>query len=286
MAIGAFVHTACGDDGTSPSDTAASSMGTQSGTGGSTTSSPGPVGGPSSSTALTSGTSAGTAGDTVSYARDVAPIFKDRCTDCHHQAVTAIPNIADPFDPSNGIITFPNTWNASHPDTPALNVVPGDPSNSFLVQKISDPNIEAGAPMPWSPERVTVQEAADLRQWVTLGALNDAFYQSNVRRIFGNPGALGPPGGKCNYCHHAAGIAPNLADPFDPVNGVVNVAATIAGWTRVIPGDPDNSLLITKVEAAEATEEAGDPMPKVYPRLTVDEIQTVTQWILEGAQNN
>ena len=222
----------------------------------------------------------------VSYAADVAPIFKDRCTDCHHQGVTNIPNIADPFDPSNGLITFPNTWNESHQDTPELNVVPGDPSNSFLVQKISDPDIEAGEPMPWSPDRVTTQEAADLRQWVTLGALNDAFYQSNVRRIFGTPGALGAPGGKCSYCHHPDGIAPNLSDPFDPVNGVVNVAADAEGWTRVIPGDPDSSLLIVKVEATEPIADAGDPMPKAYPRLTADEIQTVTQWILEGAQNN
>src|SRR5688500_16916408 len=181
LALGGFVHTACGDDGTTPSDSTGTSMGTQSNTGGP------PTGGQSGNTAATSGANGGTGGPTVSYAADVAPIFKDRCTDCHHQGVTVIPNIADPFDPSNGIITFPNTWKDSHPDTPALNVVPGDPANSFLVQKISDPDVEAGEAMPWSPARVTAQEAADLRQWVTLGALNDTFYQSNIRRIFGNP---------------------------------------------------------------------------------------------------
>ncbi|HEU5073963.1 MAG TPA: hypothetical protein VFU02_07315, partial [Polyangiaceae bacterium] len=112
--------------------------------------------------------------------------------------------------------------------------------------------------------------------------LNDEFYQSNIRRIFGNPGALGAPGGKCTYCHYETGVAPDLSDPFDPVHGVVDVPATTDGWTRVVPGDPDSSLLVVRVEAT-APSEAGDPMPKVYPRLTPDEVQTVTQWILQGA---
>ncbi len=221
----------------------------------------------------------------MSYAADVAPIFEERCTNCHHSEVTAIPNIADPFDPSNGLIMFPNTWHEGHPETPEMNVVPGDPANSFLVTKISEPTPAAGAAMPWSPDRVTAEEAADLREWVMLGAMNDTFFQSNIRRIFGTPGALGAPGGKCTYCHYPAGVAPDLSDPFDPANGVVNVAATTEGWIRVVPGDPDRSLLIVRVEATETTD-AGDPMPKVYPRLTADEVEAVTQWILEGARDN
>lgn len=239
--------------------------------------------GPTGTQAASSGGLTG--GATVSYAADVAPIFDERCTDCHHRGVTAIPNIADPFDPTNGLIAFPNTWHEGHPETPEMNVVPGDPDKSFLVQKIAEPTPAAGAAMPWSPDRVTTTELADLREWVTQGALDDAFYQSNIRRIFGNPGALGPPGGKCVYCHYPAGVAPDLSNPFDPVNGAVNVAATTEGWTRVVPGDPDNSLLMVLVSATETTE-AGDPMPRVFPRLTADEVQTVTQWILEGARNN
>lgn len=274
--LAAWLTLGCGSDGgDSDSDT---NTGDSGATG--TTSSAGPTG-------TETGSSSGgpTGGATVSYATHVAPIFEERCTDCHHREVTAIPNIADPFDPSNGLIAFPNTWHEGHPETPAMNVVAGDPANSFLVQKISEPTPAAGEAMPWSPDRVTAQELADLREWVTLGAMNDAFYQGTIRRIFGTPGALGAPGGKCTYCHYPAGVTPDLSDPFDPVNGVVDVAATTEGWTRVVPGDPDSSLLIVRVEATETTD-AGDPMPKVYPRLTAAEVQTVTQWILEGAQDN
>jgi len=286
--IAAGMQLACGGGG-GESDTDTTS-GTSTATGGSTTSTttaPGTAATSGASTTQPSSTTSGTTGGaTLSYATDVAPLFEERCTHCHHSGVTAIPNIVDPFDPTNGLIAFPNSWNASHPETPEMNVVPGDPANSFLVQKITETTLAAGDAMPWSPDRLTTEELADLRQWVTSGALNDTFYASNIKRIFGNAGALGAPGGKCSYCHYEGGEEPNLSDPFDPVNGVVNIAATTEGWTRVIPGDPDNSLLIARVEATETTTEVGDPMPKVYPRLTPAEIETVTQWILEGAQDN
>lgn len=288
--IAAIVPLGCGGNDGDSDPASDTTDGTQTATVGSPTGTTGTAsttGTSGSSATQTSSTSGGsTGGATVSYAADVAPIFEERCTDCHHPGVTAIPNIADPFDPTNGLIAFPNSWKASHPDTPEMNVVPGDPANSFLIQKITETTLAAGAPMPWSPERVTSEELADLRQWVTSGALNDAFYESNIRRIFGNAGALGARGGKCTYCHYEAGVVPNLSDPFDPVDGVVNIAASTEGWTRVVPGDPDSSLLIARVEATETTTDVGDPMPKVYPRLTADEVETVTRWILEGAQDN
>ena len=289
--LAALLQMACGSDG--------NGSGTASdGAGGSGTNSEGLTGntgntgntgstGDTGDTGNTGNTGNGgpTGGGPVSYAADVAPIFEERCTNCHHEEVTTIPNIADPFDPTNGLIVFPNTWHEGHPETPEMNVVPGDPANSFLVHKISEASPVAGAAMPWSPDRVTAAEAANLRQWVTDGALDDTFYQSTIRRIFGTPGALGAPGGKCSYCHYSGGVLPDLQNPFDPVNGVVGVPATLEGWTRVVPGDPDDSLLILKVEASEPSE-AGDPMPMVYPRLTPAEIETVTQWILEGAEDN
>ena len=50
----------------------------------------------------------------------------------------------------------------------------------------------------------------------------------------------------------------------------------------VIPGDPDNSRLITSVEKTKT------PFmpPKIFPALTEDRIQAIRQWISEGAKNN
>lgn len=50
----------------------------------------------------------------------------------------------------------------------------------------------------------------------------------------------------------------------------------------VIPGDPDNSRVITSVEK---TKPPYMP-PKVFPALTEDRIQALRQWISEGAKNN
>ncbi|MDJ0763041.1 MAG: hypothetical protein QNJ97_08650 [Myxococcota bacterium] len=50
----------------------------------------------------------------------------------------------------------------------------------------------------------------------------------------------------------------------------------------VVPGDPDNSRLITSVEK---TKEPFMP-PRIFPALTPDRIQAIRRWIAEGAKNN
>ncbi len=249
------------------------------------------VGGASSSSlgglsASSMGNPATTAGGGLSYARDVAPIFEARCTNCHHTGVSAIPDIENPFDPQYGLVGFANTWVESFPDTPALNVAPGNPDQSFLIDKVTDPAIRAGDFMPWAPARLSGEELAALRQWISDGAQNDAFFAASVQPIFGTPGALGAPGGKCNYCHYAGGNPPNLEDPFDPDTGVVNVPAIIGTRIRVVPGDPDSSFLMIKVEASEPSREIGDPMPLAYPSLSQAQVDIVRQWIAEGALDN
>ena len=54
------------------------------------------------------------------------------------------------------------------------------------------------------------------------------------------------------------------------------------GGDFVIPGDPDNSRLVTSVEKTKT------PFmpPKIFPALTEDRIQAIRQWISEGAENN
>lgn len=306
VAASAFVIS-CGDPGTPNTNSSGTPTdGTADGSAASTTGT-GPVNGNDNSTgagigtdgdgsmgttsgaALTSSTGGATAttgGDQLSFAASVAPLLKGRCTDCHHRGVTAIPNIADPFEPVNGLLAFANTWVESYPDTPAMNVSPGDPDNSFIMNKISDPAVQAGEFMPWSPERLTSDEIQAVRQWVSDGAANNAFYEANIRPIFGTAGALGAPGGKCNYCHYPGGLVPNLSDPFDPINGAVGVRASQPGWTRVIPGDPDNSLLVVKIEATVHGDSYGAPMPMVYEPMTTEEVEIVRRWIAEGAQNN
>ncbi len=54
---------------------------------------------------------------------------------------------------------------------------------------------------------------------------------------------------------------------------------------RVAQGDPDNSWLISKLEATNPSF-TGDPMPQNKAPLDQETIDVIRQWIAEGAQNN
>jgi len=57
------------------------------------------------------------------------------------------------------------------------------------------------------------------------------------------------------------------------------------GATLVIPGDPDNSYLIKKLE--RAPDIVGERMPRSNgPFLTEGQMVVIRRWIYEGAQNN
>ena len=92
-------------------------------------------------------------------------------------------------------------------------------------------------------------------------------------------------------CHSGARPTGNLS----LVDGasytqLVNVTPSVqlaaqAGQLRVDPGHPENSFLLVKLSGQPPSGE-GSPMPLTGAALTVDEIDMIRNWILEGAQNN
>ena len=57
------------------------------------------------------------------------------------------------------------------------------------------------------------------------------------------------------------------------------------GATLVIPGDPDNSYLVKKLEGA--ADKVGERMPRNNgPFLTEGQMRVIRRWIAEGAANN
>ncbi len=56
-----------------------------------------------------------------------------------------------------------------------------------------------------------------------------------------------------------------------------------SGLERVVPGDPDNSLLVKKIEQ---TPPCGDPMPPTGVKLADAQIQLIRTWIQNGAKDN
>ena len=93
----------------------------------------------------------------------------------------------------------------------------------------------------------------------------------------------------CTGCHNAqnARFAANLNLAAGTSYGqLVSVASSNKpGAIRVIPGDPDNSYLIHKIEGRPGI--VGQRMPRTNgPFLTDGQISIIKRWIEEGALNN
>lgn len=65
----------------------------------------------------------------------------------------------------------------------------------------------------------------------------------------------------------------------------VNVASgERPGLLRINPGNPDNSYLVNKIEGA--SDIVGERMPRGRDPLSAEQINTIREWITEGAQDN
>ena len=87
-------------------------------------------------------------------------------------------------------------------------------------------------------------------------------------------------------CHGASNGSGDLdLRPGHAYGAMVNVPSSKkADATLVIPGDPDNSYLILKLEGDPSIE--GDSMPSKTPPIDQDRIDEVRSWIADGAQDN
>jgi hypothetical protein len=110
-------------------------------------------------------------------------------------------------------------------------------------------------------------------------------FSSIQQEIFSSGDSSGRPA--CTNCHNAVGSRFNGLDlsPAVSYSNLVNVASRgKAGAVRVIPGDPENSYLIHKLEGRSTI--AGVRMPLGGPYLETGQIQVIKRWIEIGAPNN
>ncbi len=93
----------------------------------------------------------------------------------------------------------------------------------------------------------------------------------------------------CTNCHTTVGRNPsgglNLVSGVSYAN-LVRVASTgKPGAVRVIPGDPDNSYIVHKLEGS--ADIVGVRMPRGNgPYLTDGQMLVIKRWIANGAPNN
>lgn len=239
--------------------------------------------------------------DEVSFARDVKPVLDLRCVPCHHSENTLeMADLEDPFsvDETPGLINVQSPW----PDAP-LNVVPYEPDQSFIMEKVTNLELRPdacdvvaedcrrekfGEFMP-KTQRLTEAELDAVRQWIQNGAL-EAEWGSLSRIIGTTENAYRAE--KCIFCHYPGSPdPPDLTQPYDPVNGIVGVRSSYrADMLRVEPGNPEGSLLFKKLEAGvygmPGSSEFGSPMPRNYEPLSDHQVDLLRRWILAGAPNN
>lgn len=81
---------------------------------------------------------------------------------------------------------------------------------------------------------------------------------------------------KCVHCHNRKTLPKEVS--FESASGAF--VQTEAGQSIIVPGKPEESLLIVALESDQMHEKS---MPMVGPRPTKEEIERLKQWIREGA---
>jgi Ca2+-binding RTX toxin-like protein len=100
----------------------------------------------------------------VVYTTQIQPIFTASCVECHSD-VSAPRGLR--LDDEN---SYANLVNVASSEVPSLKRVnPGDPDNSYLVQKIEG-NAAVGGRMPLNRLPLSAAQIALIRQWIIAGA--------------------------------------------------------------------------------------------------------------------
>ena len=112
------------------------------------------------------------------------------------------------------------------------------------------------------------------RQPVPAGQVDTAYFSTEVATIFH---------AKCWLCHPPYG-GMDLSPGEVYINLVMVTSTNYAPAMRVVPGDVDASVLWHKVTGDGVY---GTMMPPPgYAQLTLEELQTIRDWIEQGALDN
>jgi hypothetical protein len=173
-------------------------------------------------------------------------------------------------------------------------VQPGDPDSSLLIWRLEASNNTSYMPLgkpPLSDDKVqafkdwisgldpNIGPPADTVDPPKDGDDDDSLkpppgvepVPENVAEIFTNNCAT-------SGCHSGGAPPIGLSLEADKAaQGLVNVASP-SGKIRVIPGDPDNSFLIWRLEASNGTQ-VMPPFYSEFEPLEVEDIQTIRDWI-------
>lgn len=100
----------------------------------------------------------------VDYGDEIQPIFSSRCTECHSGAGAPHGLRLDPANSFNSLV------DVASDEVPSLKLVdPGDPDDSYLVQKVEG-TAAVGGRMPLNRTALTPAQIDLIRRWIGEGA--------------------------------------------------------------------------------------------------------------------
>lgn len=113
-------------------------------------------------------------------------------------------------------------------------------------------------------------------------------FASIQQNIFAAPDSSGRVA--CTGCHTSAGRTPSAGLDLAGASAhaqLVNVASNAKpGAIRVIPGDPENSYLVHKLDGRSTIVGLRMPRGAAGPFLTDGQVRVIKRWIELGAPNN
>jgi mono/diheme cytochrome c family protein len=221
------------------------------------------------------------------FERKVRPILADNCYDCHSADTKSSGGLR--LDDHDAILKGGDTGPA---------IIPGDPEQSLLVQRLHLANPKRR--MPKNSDPLTDDEITTLTTWIKDGAAwSDQNLPSPVARAgksriadsaLSAAAASMPAGGQVEFfekkirpifvshCYncHSADTKPAGGLRVDDLDGLLTGGDDGPG---IVPGKPDDSLVIQRV----LSDNPKRRMPKEGALLTEAEVADLTVWIKGGA---
>ena len=195
----------------------------------------------------------------------VAPIFQTHCLTCHGESLQQ----------AELDLRTRDAVLKGGKSGPAL--VPGVPVESLLLEKVS-----SGA-MPIGSQKLSPDEIEVIRRWIEVGALRDGEDRQSASKV-ATPHEVSAReivvtilNVKCLLCHGRR----RQDGELDMQTRAGLLRGGVSG-PAIVPGKPDESLLIKRIEAEDMPPEKDLARVSVRP-VTSAEIEKLRAWIAAGA---
>ena len=200
------------------------------------------------------------AADSPVFEKDILPIFKARCTDCHNAAA------------SKGGLDLSSMAGIRKG---------GESGESAVVESLDDSMlwimIEAGDMPPEGETPLSKSELDLIRQWITSGARSTS---NSSEAVVTQHDVLPYLYTRCVVCHGARRQEANLY-----LRTVESILKGAKSGPVIVPGQPEESLILKRIHAKDM------PPPKELIRAGVrpmesSEINLLSKWIEQGARKH